>query len=92
MDSVEDLVVELKALTPDQLDRVARIIHELARRANPAGAGDAGMTPQSAIPPAVLDQAVQNGWPAALFTDVIGQVSDDFGKHPADAYEIRRAL
>jgi hypothetical protein len=92
MESVEDLVAELKALTPDQLDRVSRIIHELARGADLVGTCDAGMIPQSAIPPSVLEQAVQNGWPATLFTDVIGQVPDDFGKHPANAYDIRRAL
>jgi hypothetical protein len=41
---------------------------------------------------AVLEQAVRNGWPAALFTDVIGQIGDDFMRIPQASHEARQSL
>ena len=92
MESLEQLVVELKALAPDQLDRVARMVHELSDGNKPTAPGSAALLPpQSAVVrPEVLEEAVRNGWPAALFTEVIGQALDDFKRHSQPPYEVRQ--
>jgi len=92
MDSVEDLVTELKALTPDRLDRVARIVRELHGGSSQAAAGDRSSVRPAAVPPQVLEQAVRNGWPSALFTDVIGRIPEDFDRAVQPPHEVRPAL
>jgi len=66
MASVEEVITELKRLRPDQVDEVARIIHELSQTA----CGEAPLHP--AVPSRVVDEAVRHGWPAELFTELIG--------------------
>jgi hypothetical protein len=94
MESLEDLVVELKALAPDQFDRVARMVHELSSENRPPAPSSAASVPPhpASVPPQVLEQAVRSGWPRALFTDVIGQIPEDFNRQPQPPYEVRQAL
>lgn len=94
MESLEELVVELKALAPGQFDRVARMVHELASENKPPArsSGFAVSRQSVVVPPQILEQAVQNGWPGALFTDVIGHIADDFKRQPQPPHEIRQAL
>ncbi|MGO9255511.1 MAG: hypothetical protein ACLQU1_04315 [Bryobacteraceae bacterium] len=65
MASVEEVITELKKLRPEQVDEVARIIHDLSQ----AGCDKAPVHPS--LPTRVVDEAVQHGWPAALFTELI---------------------
>jgi hypothetical protein len=58
MASVEEVITALKRLRPEQVDEVARIIHDLSQ----AGCGEA--PPHAAVPALVVDEAVQHGWPA----------------------------
>ncbi len=87
MASVESLVAELKVLSPDQLEQVARIVHELSAKV-PSSVDSAF----SVVSDAVLEQAIQNGWPAALFTEVIGRIDGDFERPPQVPNEVRQAL
>jgi len=89
MASVDSVIAELKELTPDQLDRVAQVVHELAaershRRLEPQG--------YARVPESVVAEAVRNGWPAELLTEVIGQVDEDFGRPPQLPFEPRPSL
>ena len=70
MASVEEVITELRKLTPEQVDEAARIIRELSRAECPEAVR------HPAVPPSVIDQAVQHGWPAQLFTEVIGSLPD----------------
>ena len=70
MASVEDVITELKKLRPDQVDEVARIIHGLSQ------AGCAEAPPRSMVSARVVDEAVQHGWPAELFTELIGSLPE----------------
>ena len=73
-ESVEDLVAELRELTPEQLDRVARMVRGFA-----SDAGGTALAKPATVSPSMVDRAVQNGWPLHyLFTEVIGQIGDDF--------------
>jgi hypothetical protein len=70
MASIEEVVTELKRLRPEQMDEVARIIHDLSK----AGCGEA--PPHPAMPAHVVDEAVRHGWPAELFTELIGSLPE----------------
>jgi hypothetical protein len=70
MASVEEVITALKRLRPEQVDQVARIIHDLSQ----TGCGEASLHP--AVPARVVDEAVQHGWPAGLFTELIGSLSE----------------
>jgi hypothetical protein len=70
MASVEEVITELKRLRPEQVDEVARIIHDLSQ----AGCGEAPL--HAAVPTRVVDEAVQHGWPAELFTELIGSLPE----------------
>jgi hypothetical protein len=70
MVSIEEVIAELKRLSPEQVQEVARTIHGLSRAEGPA----APRPP--AVPAYVTAEAVQHGWPAQLFTDVIGSLPD----------------
>jgi len=70
MASMEEVITELKRLRPEQVDEVARIIHDLSQ----TGCGEAPLHP--AVPARVVDEAVQNGWPAKLFTELIGSLPE----------------
>ena len=68
--SIEEVITELKRLTPAQVEEVARIINGFSRL---EGSG----APRSPVVPAsVIEEAVKNGWPAELFTEVIGSIPD----------------
>lgn len=86
MASVEDLIAELKALTPDQLERLGRTIRELIENSH------APRFSPTVISSSVLEQAIQNGWPRTLFTDVIGHIDEDFERQPEIPSEDRPAL
>jgi hypothetical protein len=70
MVSIEEVIAELKRLSPEQVQEVARTIHGLSRAEGPAAPRP------SAVPAYVTADAVKNGWPAQLFTDVIGSLPD----------------
>ena len=70
MASVEEVISQLKRLRPEQVDEVARIIHDLSQ----SGCGEAPLHP--AVPARVVDEAVQHGWPAKLFTELIGSLPE----------------
>ena len=70
MASVEEVITELKRLRPEQVDEVARIIHDLSQ----TGCGEAPL--RAAVPARVVDEAVQHGWPAELFTELIGSLPE----------------
>ena len=70
MASVEEVITQLKRLRPEQVDEVARIIHDLSQ----GGCGEAPLRP--AVPARVVDEAVQHGWPAELFTELIGSLPE----------------
>ena len=70
MASVEEVITELKRLRPEQVDEVARIIHDLLQTV----CGEAPLHP--AVPSRVVDEAVQHGWPAELFTELIGSLPE----------------
>ena len=70
MASVEEVITELKRLRPEQVDRVARIIHDLSQ----TGCGEAPLHP--AMPARLVDEAVLHGWPAELFAELIGSLPE----------------
>ena len=70
MASMEEVITELKRLRPEQVDEVARIIHDLSQ----TGCGEAPL--RAAVPARVVDQAVQHGWTAELFTKLIGSLPE----------------
>jgi len=67
---VEEVITELKRLRPEQVDEVARIIHDLSQ----TPCAEAPLNP--AVPARVVDEAVQHGWPAELFTELIGSLPE----------------
>jgi hypothetical protein len=71
MASVEEIMAQLRRLRPEQIDEVATIVKRLAQTessgAEPARAG---------VPAGVLDEAIGNGRPALLFTELIGSLPD----------------
>jgi hypothetical protein len=70
MASVEEVITELKRLRPEQVDEVARIVHDLSQ------AGCVEVPLHAAVPARVVDEAVQHGWPAELFTELIGSLPE----------------
>lgn len=70
MASIDELITEIKRLTPEQVNEVARIIQGFSH-------AEIGVSPrQSAVPTCVVDEAVQHGWPTLLFTALIGSLPD----------------
>lgn len=86
MASVEALIAELKTLTPDQLERVAQMVHSLSESSS-----QREPHPPCILSRPLLEQAVENGWPAELFSEVIGNIGDDFERPAQPAYEVRAA-
>jgi hypothetical protein len=70
MASVEEVIMELKRLRPEQVDEVARMIHDISQ----TGCAEAPLYP--AVPASLVDEAVQHGWPARLFTELIGSLPE----------------
>ena len=70
MQSIEELIAEIKRLTPEQVDDVARIVQQLS-------GAEGAVTPRSPTVPAyVMDEAVRHGWPQRLFAELIGSLPD----------------
>jgi hypothetical protein len=67
---MEEVITELRRLRPEQVDEVARIIHDLAQ----TGSGETPLRP--AVPTHVVDEAVRHGWPPELFTELIGSLPE----------------
>ena len=65
---LEDVITELRRLRPDQVEIVAQVIHDLSHTEGE------GAPLHSGLPRRVVDEAVQNGWPAELFTELIGSL------------------
>ena len=80
-------MAELKALTPDQLKRIAQVVHAFSAEPRPSEHSSPSLVSSS-----VLEQAIQNGWPPTLFTDVIGHIDEDFERPPQLPVEVRPAL
>jgi len=70
MASIEELVAELRKLNSEQMNEVARIIQRFSHADVPASPR------QPAVPAYVVDEAVQHGWPAELFMELIGSPPD----------------
>jgi hypothetical protein len=70
MASIDEVISALQRLTPEQVDEVARVVYELSQAECQAA------LPHPAVPPSVVAQAVQHGWPAHLFTELIGSLPD----------------
>ena len=70
MASVDDVIVELRKLTPEQVDEVARVIEEFSH--TPA------LAPESRyrVPDEIVEKAVRNGWPTTFFEEVVGSIPD----------------
>jgi len=69
MASIEELITEIKMLNPEQIDEAARIIRRLSLAGRPAAHSPA-------VPTEVVKEAVLHGWPAHLFTELIGSLPD----------------
>ena len=70
MASVDELVTELKKLRPEQVDAVAKIVHNLSETVGQE------LPLHSRMPGRIVDEAVRHGWPADLFTDLIGSLPE----------------
>jgi hypothetical protein len=70
MASIDELMREIKRLTPEQVNEVARIIQGFSHAEIPVAPR------QSAVPASVVEEAVQHGWPPLLFTELIGSLPD----------------
>jgi len=70
MASVDEVITELKRLRPEQVDEVARIIHELSQ----GGCPEAPL--HLVLPAGVVEEAIQHGWPSELFTELIGSLPE----------------
>lgn len=87
MVSIEQLVQELKSLTPEQLQQVARVVHEFSQSDDQQRRSQA----QGKVPQPVVDEAVLHGWPRELFAELIGSLPE-MERAPQPAYRIRETL
>ena len=85
MISLEELVQDLKSLTPEQLQQVAKVVHEFSLR------GEGGSEPktQGKMPQSIIDTAVLHGWPQELFSELIGSLPE-MERAPQPTYDVRR--
>jgi hypothetical protein len=79
MVSVEEIIRELRKLSPEQVDEVARVVRGLVQTIPPP------------VPSEVVREAVEHGWPAELFTELIGSMPD-LERAPQPATENRAPL
>jgi hypothetical protein len=70
MPSIDELIIEIKRLTPEQLDEVAWIVQRFSRSERAAA------TRSPTVPASVVDEAVSHGWPPGLFTELIGSLPE----------------
>jgi hypothetical protein len=66
MASMEEVITELRKLRPEQVEEVARIIHNLSQTGRE----------EAPLPAHIVDEAVRHGWPTELFTDLIGSLPE----------------
>ncbi len=69
--SVEELIEDLKALTPEQLEQVASMVRGFSQTPSPS-TSEAPVP----IPQFIVDQAVLHNWPKELFSELIGSLPD----------------
>ncbi len=67
---MEEIITCLKGLRPEQIDEVAKIIHRLSQAESEVASR------HPALPARMVDKAVENGWPAVLFTELIGSLPE----------------
>ena len=84
MISLEELVEDLKGLTPEQLQQVAQVVHGLSASSEKQNNSKA----QGPMPESVVQQAVRNGWPRKLFTELIGSLPN-LERAPQPPYTVR---
>jgi hypothetical protein len=70
MASIEEVISDLKKLTPEQVEQVARLVHGLAQPTSST------TTPGPSVPAYLVDDALRHGWPPELFSKVIGSLPD----------------
>jgi hypothetical protein len=86
--SINELVQDLKTLTPEQLEQVAGLVHRFTSRARWEPVESA---PRASIPVSVAGRALANGWPRELFTEVIGGLPE-MNRAPQPSYDERELL
>jgi hypothetical protein len=82
----EELVQDLKTLTPEQLDEVATLIQRLTSTTE-MHAAEASALPD--ISKSIVEEAVLHGWPRELFTEVIGSLPE-IERRPQPSYDARK--
>jgi len=87
MTSVEELVQNLKSLTPEQLEQVARVVYGFSLHNEQGNESQA----QKKMPQSIIDEAVLHGWPRELFTTIIGGLPE-MERPPQPDYTVREAL
>ena len=87
MVSIEELVQDLRGLTPEQLQQVARVVHEFSQRDE----GQRKSQAQGSMPQTIVDQAVLRGWPRELFAELIGSLPE-IEREPQPTYNARESL
>lgn len=70
--SIEELAKDLKSLSPEQFDQVARIVHGLSLSAGRQCESRAQIT----MPQSIIDDAVRHSWPQKLFVELIGSLPE----------------
>jgi len=63
---MEEVITELRKLRPDQVEEVARIIHNLSQTGRE----------EAPLPAHIVDEAVRHGWPTEVFTELIGSLPE----------------
>ena len=87
MISIEELVQDLKNLTPEQLQQVAKVVHEFSLR----GEEGSELRTQGKMPQSIIDAALLHGWPQELFAELIGSLPE-MERAPQPAYDVRGDL
>ncbi|MFL6463256.1 MAG: hypothetical protein ACJ73N_02460 [Bryobacteraceae bacterium] len=87
MITIEELIQDLKSLTPEQLEQVAQIVHRFSLR----GEQPSGLQTQTEISQSIIDEAVLHGWPQELFTELIGSLPE-IERAPQPTYNVRGDL
>ncbi len=86
MTSIDELVENLKTLTPEQLDQVARIVRGLSASGTPQKRSFKRIE----IPQSIIDEAVRHNWPQDLFTELIGSLPE-LERAAQPSYDVREA-
>lgn len=84
---MEDLIQDLKSLTPEQLEQVARMVHEFSS----SGEQPSQWQTRREMPQSIIDDAVFHGWPPELFMTLIGSLPQ-MERAPQPNHEIREGI